>query len=225
MSAPWDSGVSVQSFSYNQQKLSRMLATDLIWTHAAQAKFLMHKDRRTLKFWIQVHAQSNRATEMMKNSTRLSVLDIVQKALYFFSKDPSPLILLLSGWIFHRNTYGCHWSANKLPLDFLLASKTRHLCPWIQSNHNSALQREEDGEWGVRAGLEEEGDDRSRWGGRANGGRELTHMWQDRAVLLMGKEKYNNLKKKDDRYWCGFFFYWTPLGHFQQHLSYGWQAR
>lgn len=33
---------------------------------------------------------------------------------------------------------------------------------------------------GVRAGSEEEeeeeGDDRSRWGGRVNGGRELTHM-------------------------------------------------
>lgn len=26
------------------------------------------------------------------------------------------------------------------------------------------------------AGAEEEGDDRSRWGGRVNGGRELTHM-------------------------------------------------
>lgn len=84
--------------------------------------------------------------------------------------------------------------------------------PLIQSDsHNSALQRGggkgREGGWGVRSGVEEEGDDRSRWGGRVNGGRELTHMWQDRAVLLMGREKYNNLKKRDDR--CG--FHQTPL--------------
>lgn len=172
-----------------------MLVTDIVWTHAAQATFLMQKDRRTLKFWIQVHAQSSDRNYEEFNQTISSGHRVHENLLHFFSKDPSPLILLLSGWIFHRNTYSCHWSANKLPLDFLLAHKTRHLCPWIQSDHNSALQRGEDEGWGVRAGVEEEGDDRSRWGGRANGGRELTHMWQDRAVLLMGREKYNNLKK------------------------------
>lgn len=155
----------------------------------------MQNQKSTVKLCTQVHAESSDTNDEKFNQTNLEI-HLSDKTLlcFFFQQRPLPLILLLSGWIFHRNTYGCHWSANKLPPYFLLAGKTRHLCPQykVTPARGRRGRMKGDGCGGGGGGR----DDRSRWGGRVNCGRELTHMWQDRAVLLMGREKYNNLKKK-----------------------------
>lgn len=120
-----------------------------------------------------------------------------QNLLPFFPENtpPSyPTIVWLNFSQEHiRLPLSCKQTSSLLPIGWQDTSPL----PFIQSDsRNSALQRggrRGGGVWGVRA--EREGDDRSRWGGRVNEGGELTHMWQDRAVLLMGREKYNNLKK------------------------------
>lgn len=133
---------------------------------------------------------------MMKNSTtqicpRAKIAD-------FFSPQqrPHPLIFPLSGWIFHRNIKraATDLQTNFLPY-FLLAGRTRHLCPrftkWLPQQCAPAKRgkggREGEG-WEV---MTEAGGEKEWMEGRA-----LTHMWQDRAVLLMGREKYDNLKKR-----------------------------
>lgn len=123
----------------------------------------------------------------------------------FFSPCPLPLILLLSGWIFHRNTHDCHWAANKTSSPLPIGWR-RHV---TSAPRTKGLPEQcQEGKWGRREGAREEGwwrgsdheeedDDRSRWGGRVSGfWGELTHMWEDRAALLMGREKYNNLNKR-----------------------------
>lgn len=68
---------------------------------------------------------------------------------------------------------------NFLPTSYWLAGHVTSALNKSDSR-NSALQREGGVERGRMrgevGGSEVEGDDRSRWGGRANGGRELTHM-------------------------------------------------
>lgn len=135
-----------------------------------------------------------------------------------FQQTPLPLILLLSGWIFHRNTNGCHWSANKLPPDF-----PWHLCPVYKVTPTTVRSSEgkREGGWGGRGWGGGGGRYWQKQVGRKSEWRELTHMWQDRGVLLMGREKYNNLNKRDDR--CG--FHQTPISCSQQHLSHSRTAR
>lgn len=102
--------------------------------------------------------------------------------------------------MFHRNTYGCHWAANKLPPDFLLAGKTCDLCSWYKVTPTKSAHASAEGKrrrrMGMRVGLET-----GRWWQKQVEEEEWmkgesTHMWQDQAVLLMGREKYNNLKKR-----------------------------
>lgn len=189
----------------------------VLWTCPLTKQFLMQKETSTVKLW--THTQRQYKLWKIQPDKYIDT-SIRQNITVFFQLRPRPLILLLSGWIFHRNiTAATDLQTNFLPTSYWLA---RHVTSalntkWLQQNvvspppplHPPSLSEgkgkgREDGGWRKRKGTTEAGG-----GGRVNGGRELTHMWQDQAVLLMGREKYNNLKKRADR--CG--FHQTPLCH------------
>lgn len=142
------------------------------------------------------------AIQMMKNSTRQTHKYISQTkyccVFFFFSKGPSLLP-------FHCLAEFFSGTLNRLPP---ICKQTSSLTSyWLAGYVTSALdykatpttvRSSERGKGGRDGGggrrrkvMTEAGGEEERMEGR-----ELTHMWQDRAVLLMGREKYDNLNKR-----------------------------
>lgn len=135
--------------------------------------------------------------------------------MFFFQQRPFPsyptIVWLNFSQEHIRLPLICEQTSSLLPIGW----QDMPPLPLIQSDSNSALQRgEREGGWGRGWRKRRKVFKEAGGGGRVNGGRELTHMWQDRAVLLMGREKYNNLKR-DDR--CG--FHQPPLCHIYHEAS------
>lgn len=164
----------------------------------------MQKETSTVKLW--THTQRQYKLWKIQPDKYIDT-SIRQNVTVFFQLRPRPLILLLSGWIFHRNiTAATDLQTNFLPTSYWLA---RHVTSglntkWLQQNFVSPppppssslpIRGEGEGEGGWRM-AEEEGDDRSRWGRKSEWRERVNSHVTGPSCSVDGKREIQQPQKK-----------------------------
>lgn len=171
-----------------------------------------------------LYSQAHRSNASFKKKKKIQPDKYKNSSIrHVFSIEICLLIQLLSGWIFFFFFLkkGTWWlplickQTFQLPVGWedISALNTKWLPQYPPLLYPPFLSEGK----GREEGREERGWQKQLGGGQATRGRELTHMWQDQAVLLMGREKYRNFKYKADM--------WLSSNPAVSHLLYSWQAQ
>lgn len=178
-------------------------------------KISMQKRTCTVKHTEATQALKKIQPDKYKNSS-------IRHYMCFFNRNPPsyPTIVWLNFFFFLKRNI---MTATDLQTNLLSTScwLGRHLCPQYKmtpTKYPPLLYPPflSEGK-GREEGRQERGWQQQLGGGQATRGRELTHMWQDQAVLLMGREKYRNFKYKADM--------WLSSNPAVSHLLCSWQAQ